>query len=105
MAQTIAGVFDEHHQAVHGVEQLRAEGFEPGEISILAPDPREVEGFADELGVSVVSGVAAGSAGGALLGAVAGWLVGVAGMAVPGAGLVVAAGPVAGALLGIIGGG
>lgn len=104
MAQTVVAVFPEHRDAVEGVEHLRASGFRPDQISILAPDPREVEGFADEIGVSVVRGGVAGSAAGAILGGLTGWLAMVTGLVVPGAGLVVVAGPVAGALLGIIGG-
>jgi heat induced stress protein YflT len=104
MAETVVGVFDTHRQAIHGVEELRGEGFRPEQISIFAPDPREVEGYAEELGVSVLQAGATGLAAGGLLGGIAGWVVGLTGLLVPGAGLVLAAGPLAGAIVGAIGG-
>lgn len=103
MSQTVVAVFGSHAQAVHGVEELRKVGFRPDQISIFAPDPREVEGYADEVGVRVVQAGAAGLAAGSLLG-LGGWLLGLTGLVIPGAGLIVAAGPVVAAILGAVGG-
>jgi hypothetical protein len=104
MAQTVVAVFDSHAAAVQGVEELRREGFQPPQISILAPDPREVEGYADELGVRVVQAGGLGLAAGGVLGGLAGWLAGLTGLLIPGAGIVVAAGPFVSAIMGMVGG-
>lgn len=104
MAQTVVGVFGTHGAAVHAVEELRREGFRPEQISIFAPDPREAPGYAEEMGVRVVQGGAAGAATGGIIGGLSGWLVGLTGLLIPGAGLIVAAGPIAGALVGLMGG-
>jgi hypothetical protein len=104
MAETVGGVFNSHPDAIHAVEELRREGFRPDQISIFVPDPRVVEGFGDEVGVRVVQASAAGLATGGLLGGIAGWLVGLSGLLIPGVGMVVAAGPVVGALAGALGG-
>lgn len=104
MAQTVVGVYDTHAHAIRAVEELRREGFEPQQISIFAPDPREAPNFAEEVGVRVVQGSATGAAAGGLIGGLSGWLVGLTGLLVPGAGFVLAAGPIAGAFVGLIGG-
>jgi hypothetical protein len=104
MAQTVVAVFDSHTGAIHGVEELRRAGFQPSQISILAPDPREAEGYAEELGIRVIQAGSLGLAAGGILGGVAGWLAGLTGLLVPGAGIILAAGPFAGALVGAMGG-
>jgi hypothetical protein len=104
MAQTVIGVFDTHARAVQGVEELRAEGFPAGQISIFVPDPREVEGFADEVEVTLLEAGAVGVAAGGVLGGLSGWLIGLAAIAVPGAGALIAAGPVVGAIVGALSG-
>jgi hypothetical protein len=104
MAETVVAVFSTHSAAIHGVEELRREGFQPDQISILAPDTREAEGYSEELGVRVIQAGGVGVAAGGVLGGLAGWVAGLAGLAVPGAGLVIAAGPLAAALVGLIGG-
>lgn len=103
MAQTVVAVYDSHTKAVQAVESLREAGFRARDISIFAPDPREVEDFGDEVGVQVLKASAAGLAAGGLLGGLTGWLAGATALAVPGAGLVVAAGPFAVAALAAVG--
>lgn len=104
MAETVVAVFDTHEHAVHGVDELRKDGFAARQISIFAPDVREAEGFADEVGVKVLEASGVGVTAGGLLGGVAGWIIGLSALAIPGVGLVVAAGPVAGAIVGALGG-
>jgi len=104
MAQTVVAVFDTHTAAIHGVDELRRAGFQAPQISILSPDPREAEGYADELGVRVIQAGGLGVAAGGVLGGVAGWLAGLTGLLIPGAGIVLAAGPFAGALVGAVSG-
>ncbi len=104
MAQTVVGVFDSHGKAVQAVENLREAGFTSRNISIFAPDPREAENYAEELGVNVIKGGATGVAAGGILGGVAGWVAGLTALTLPGAGIVIAAGPLAAAMVGAVGG-
>lgn len=104
MAQTVVGVFGTHESAVSAVDELRREGFQPDQISIFAPDPREAPGYGEEMGVRVVQGGVSGAAAGGIIGGLSGWLVGLTGLLVPGAGLILAAGPLAGILVGLVGG-
>jgi hypothetical protein len=100
----VVAVFGSHDAAIQGVEALRAEGFRPDQISILVPDPREVEGFGDEVGVRVIQAGGMGAAAGGLLGGLAGWFAGLTGILLPGGAIILAAGPLAGALVGAVGG-
>jgi hypothetical protein len=104
MAETVVGIFGTHEDARDGVEFLREEGFPARRISILAPDARENEGFAEEVGVRILEAGGTGLLAGGVLGGVAGWLVGTAGLLIPGVGVVIAAGPIAGAMVGAVGG-
>jgi hypothetical protein len=104
MAHLVVGVFDTHEKATHGIEELRGTGFSPAQISIFAPDPREVDGFADELGVRLAQGTIGGAAAGGIVGGLGGWLLGLTALTIPGAGVVLAAGPVVGAIMGMVGG-
>src|SRR4051812_35783399 len=104
MAQTVVAVFDNHAAAIEGVHQLREDGFLPGQISIFAPDAREVEGFADELGVRVIQASTTGALAGGALGGLSGWILGAATLEIPGVGHVVAAGAILGAIVGALGG-
>lgn len=103
MAETVTAVYGSHSAAIQGVDALRAEGFRGDQISILVPDPREAEGFGEELGIRVIQAGSLGIATGGLMGGLAG-LAGLTGLLIPGAGLIVAAGPLATALVGAIGG-
>ncbi|MGV3723551.1 MAG: hypothetical protein ACO1SX_21860 [Actinomycetota bacterium] len=103
MAETVTAVYGSHSAAIQGVDALREEGFRGDQISILAPDPRESEGFGEELGIRVIQAGSLGVATGGLMGGLAG-LAGLTGLLIPGAGLILAAGPLAGALVGAIGG-
>lgn len=104
MSQTAVGVFESHELAVQAVNELRREGFRGDQISIFAPDPGEEPEYAEELGVSVVQGSAAGAVAGGLIGGISGWLVGLSTLLIPGVGAIVAAGPLAVAAVGVIGG-
>jgi hypothetical protein len=96
--RTVAGIFDGPAETQRALDDLRAAGFEPRAVSVIANDPERAHQLANEAKNEVAVGVAAGAGIGALLGGAAGWLVGAGALAIPGLGPLVAAGPIAAAL-------
>ena len=99
--KTVVGLFENYMDADRAVSDLTAHGFGRNEISVAARDSairdRMVRGTTGEeraVGESAV----AGAAGGATLGGLAGLLVGLGALAIPGVGPVIAAGTLATAL-------
>ncbi len=102
VARSIVGVFDSSAQAEAALEQLRAEGLGPNEVSIMMRDAHSEETVAEQAASSPVAGGAAtGAALGGLLGGLAGWMVSIGALAIPGVGLVLGAGVLATMLTGI----
>ena len=87
-------------QAIRIVDDLKAYGFSPEEISALLPDQNSSRDFAHEQHTKAPEGAATGAGAGGLLGGALGWLVGVGALAIPGAGPFIAAGPIMAALSG-----
>jgi hypothetical protein len=96
VAKTIVGLFENRAQAQQLVQELRAGDSAGEDISVVSPG----DTTSDSAGGDRASGVAAGAGTGAALGGLGGLLVGLAALAVPGIGLVLAAGPIATALAG-----
>jgi hypothetical protein len=100
MAQAVFGLVKTEAQAVSIVEQLKAAGFSPNDISVLFPDKTGSKDFAYEQHTKAPEGAAAGAGTGGLLGGALGWLVGIGALAIPGLGPFIAAGPIMAALSG-----
>ena len=120
MNKTMIAVFDNKAQAKQAVEALFDSGFSHSEVSLMSnntTDPESLDPYrhpggaamADEMSTvhgdqlsdhAAVKGVAAGG----VLGGLAGLLLGLGTMVVPGVGPVVAAGPIATMLVGAAGG-
>jgi hypothetical protein len=96
--KTVAGLFESQTAAQRAIEDVRAAGFDPGRVSVIARDKERARDLADQTGAEVATGAATGAGLGALLGGAAGWLVGIGALAIPGVGPIVAAGPIAAAL-------
>jgi hypothetical protein len=99
-AINVVGVFDTHEGAEAAVAELQREGFPAEAISVVrrpAGTPPEVGAEDTEAGSGTVAG--------ASVGALVGGAVGLAALAVPGIGPLLAAGPVAAALSGALTGG
>lgn len=101
--KTVVGVFDGMEQARDVVGDLLQEGFQRDDISLVASDP---EGrYAAELDHNEIPGdsqtATADAVKGGMLGGIGGLLVGLAIMAIPGVGPVLAAGPMLGLLTGV----
>ena len=92
-------------QARLAVEQLREAGFANNDISVLLADKSGTRDFAHEQNTKAPEGAAAGAGTGAALGGALGWLAGIAALAIPGLGPLIAAGPIMAALTGAAVGG
>src|SRR5438045_3858216 len=100
MADLIVGTFTDWDEARAAVEDLKAAGFPPEAVGVVAapaaPAAREAEEESEE-----DAGLVGAAAGGAM-GAAGGFAVGLTALAVPGVGPVLAAGPILGALAGLM---
>lgn len=103
MANTaVFGMYSTRPQVEMAVDQLRAAGFRPTDISVLFPENVGTKEFAHEKNTKAPEGAAAGATSGAVLGGALGWLAGIGALAIPGLGPFIAAGPIM-ALLGGVG--
>jgi len=92
-------------QAVRIATRLKAAGFTPSDISILAPDRAGVRDLGTDNSTKAPEGATTGAGTGAILGGALGWLAGVGALAIPGLGPLIAAGPILAALSGAAVGG
>ncbi|HEX8708940.1 MAG TPA: YsnF/AvaK domain-containing protein [Pyrinomonadaceae bacterium] len=101
MPKTVIGLFDNYAEAQSVVQELLGEGFQQNAISVMAkergPQPQEkvVVEYVEEEGHEQVHDMAKGAGAGAAIGGLAGLLIGLASLAIPGVGPVLAAGPLA----------
>ena len=91
-----------------GVNELKAEGFNNTDISVLFPESAGTRDFAHEKNTKAPEGATTGASTGVILGSALGWLMGIGALSVPGLGPFIAAGPLmtalAGAGVGTVGG-
>jgi hypothetical protein len=98
MAKTVVAVFNTYTEAESAVHQLTANGLRAEDISVVATDRTRNRGSA--LAVNETENVSSGAGTGAAVGGAAGLMLGIAALAIPGIGPIVAAGPIAAALTG-----
>ena len=98
MTNTVVGVFNDFTAAVNTTADLVGAGFRKEDISVVAQDQKgEYAKFLEaETNPDASSNVGAG----ALVGGLSGLLLGLAALAIPGIGPVIAAGPLAAAITG-----
>jgi len=104
MAQAVFCIAQTEAQALTIVNQLKAAGFSPNDISVLFPDKTGTRDFAHEQHTKAPEGATAGATTGGVLGGAFGWLVGIGALAIPGLGPFIAAGPILAALSGVAAG-
>jgi hypothetical protein len=97
---TVVAVFDERDDAEDAINALRDAGFRAEDIGIVARNRDEAGVLAEDTGAQAGKGAAGGALAGGAIGGVAGWLVGIGALAIPGVGPIIAAGPLAAALTG-----
>jgi hypothetical protein len=102
MERTIVALFDDSDAAQQAVQDLLQSGFVRDHISVMrAADGTDASGgAAPEPAMTHTDGTAKGAGIGAVLGGLAGLVIGLSGFALPGVGAVLVAGPVAVALAG-----
>jgi hypothetical protein len=100
MAKAVFCIATTELQAEAIVNDLKAAGFADGEISVLFPDKTGTRDFAHEHHTKAPEGAVTGAGAGGVLGVAFGWMAGIGALAIPGAGPFIAAGPIAGALSG-----
>lgn len=95
MTKTVLGIFADRDSAEEAVFKLKAEGYNPKDISIVMKDKQEGEILAEDTGTDVVGGALTGATTGAIVGGLAGLL---ASTFIPGLGAFFIGGPLAAAL-------
>jgi len=83
-----------------GVNELKSDGFNNTDISVLFPESAGTRDFAHEKNTKAPEGATTGASTGVILGSALGWLMGIGALSVPGLGPFIAAGPVMTALAG-----
>ncbi len=98
MKKSVFGILKSREQAEQVVEQLKSAGFFNNDISMLFADTSGTKDFAIEHETKAPEGATTGGTTGFVLGGALGWLVGIGSLAIPGAGMFIAAGPIMAAL-------
>ncbi|RFU67451.1 general stress protein [Peribacillus saganii] len=93
MEKRVIGVFENNEQAKTAVEDLQRKGYKLEDISIIAKNIDGLGSAADQVESKETDGVIAGAAVGGAVG-LAGFLVGMSALAIPGLGPILAAGPI-----------
>ncbi|MDP8923049.1 MAG: general stress protein [Chloroflexota bacterium] len=108
---TVAGLFDGPNHAEQALNDLKAAGFSPDQVSVVAKDTGATRSMVEQSDMegAETTGAGAGALLGGLGGGALGWLVGIGALAIPGIGPIVAAGALAttlgGAAVGAMAGG
>jgi uncharacterized membrane protein len=102
--KTVVALFNHLDDAYHAVDALKNEGFTRDDISLVSRDQNnEYSRYLstrDQKSENVGGGAATGAGVGAVLGGIAGFLVSIGALAIPGIGPIVAAGPILATLTG-----
>jgi len=104
MSKSVLCIAVTPNQARTITESLKSAGFHHDDISVLLADHSKTRDFADEKVAGTPEGTVTGAGAGGMLGAALGWLVGIGSLAIPGAGLFLAAGPLLATLGGLTAG-
>lgn len=100
MTRTVVALYEDMLTAQQAVEELSNNGFDRAQISLVSQDAEgrytTQTGDGESTGENIAEGIGVGAA----VGGIGGLLVGLAALAIPGVGPIVAAGPLAAALVG-----
>lgn len=111
MVKAVVGVFRSEDRAKEAITELKRQGFDEREISLIARENKgrgggEGAGAGENESFTMSEqNVGDGAITGGAIGGIAGLLAGAGAMLIPGVGPIIAAGPLAAFLTGIVGGG
>ena len=111
MSKAVVGVFSHEDRAREAINDLKSQGFDDREISLIAKDKQDEsrgEGGSGDTGGGLTmerQDLSTGVISGGTLGGIAGILAGAGALLIPGVGPIIAAGPLAAFLTGVVGGG
>ncbi len=88
---TVVGVFDGPSHAEEALNGLKAAGFTPEQVSVVAKNQEHIDQIAENTDMAG-EGAATGAVTGGLLGGLAGFLVGISALVIPGIGPIVGSG-------------
>lgn len=88
---TVVGVFDGPSHAEEALNKLKAAGFSPDQVSVVAKNQEHVDQIAAHTDMAG-EGAATGAVTGGVLGGLAGFLVGISALVIPGIGPIVGTG-------------
>ncbi|OAS19707.1 general stress protein [Paenibacillus oryzisoli] len=100
MSKHIVGVFNTEEEAIRVINQLKAEGYHSGELSVVGRNRDDLDHIEEATETKAEEGLATGAATGGVLGGVTGLLVSIGALAIPGVGPIIAAGPIVAILTG-----
>lgn len=107
--RTAVGLFDRQEDLERVLNELKAGGFAPEQVSLVAKDRNTTREVVETTGMGGGEGAGVGAVAGGITGGLLGWLVGIGALAIPGIGPIVAAGALAttlgGAAIGAAAGG
>lgn len=95
--KTIIGIFSDKLDADRAIDQLETEGFSPRDLSIIFKGGSGTEDIGVK-GGSIAEGVISGAATGGMLAGLAGILIGLGALTIPGVGVLLIGGPISSAL-------
>jgi len=89
---TVVGVFDGPNHAEQALNGLKNAGFTPEQVSVVAKESAETRQMVDNTGMGDGEAAGSGAVAGTVIGGIAGWLLGISALAIPGIGPIVGAG-------------
>jgi hypothetical protein len=93
--RTAVGLFDHQEDLERVLNELKASGFSPEQVSLVAKDKGVTREVVETTGMGGGEGAGVGAVAGGITGGLLGWLVGIGALAIPGIGPIVAAGALA----------
>lgn len=93
--RTAVGLFDHQDDLERVLNELKASGFAPEQVSLVAKDQGVTREITETTGMGGGEGAGVGAVAGGITGGLLGWLVGIGALAIPGIGPIVAAGALA----------
>lgn len=101
MKSAVFAIVSNPIQAESVVHELRLAGFAHNDISVLFPDMVGTQEFAHAKSSKAPEGAMVGASAGGVFGGVAGWVLAMGALTLPGVGPLIAAGPIFAALSGV----